>query len=174
MKKSVLFAVLLTLSYISEGAASMPQPINKHIPQAELVGEGKMTFMFWDVYDAQLFAPEGDFQDSPPYALTLTYLRDFSGEDIAERSVKEMKKQGFDDTQALDEWLNTMSEIFPDVAKGEKLTGVFKQDGTTEFFKNDESIGTVENQAFGEQFFAIWLNEKTSDPSLRKKLLGVN
>ena len=168
--------VLRTLSAVmllfSIGVFSMPQPVEKHVPQAQLVGEGKMTYLFWDVYDAQLFAPEGLWQEQPPYALTLTYLRDFDGEDIAKRSVKEMRKQGFDDKDMLDAWQQVMTEIFPNVLEGEQLTGVLNADLTTVFYKDEEIIGTVEDTQFGEQFFAIWLNEKTSEPGLRKKLIG--
>lgn len=150
----------------------MPQTINESVPNAKLVGEGKMTYFFWDVYDAQLYAPEGVWRGEPPYALTLTYLRDFEGAAIAERSVKEMRKQGFNDKQKLTQWEEQMKSIFPDVEEGTQLTGLFMKNGETVFLKNEEVLGSVEDKGFGTQFFAIWLSEKTSEPKLREKLVG--
>lgn len=158
----------------SFGINSMPQSVSKYVPQAQLVGEGKLTYLFWDVYDAQLFAPAGKWQNSPPYALKLSYLRDLNGKAIAERSVKEMKKQGANNQQQLEQWLQVMTDIFPDVAEGDTITGVLQSDYSTVFYKNDAQIGVVEDKAFGEQFFAIWLDDKTSEPELRKKLIGAN
>ena len=156
-------------NYVSQKAQ---QTINDAVPNVQLVGEGKMTYYFWDVYDARLFAPKGQWNNEPPYALALTYLRDFDGKDIAERSIKEMKKQGFNDSEKLREWEETMKSVFPNVEEGETLTGVFTADGKTLFIHDDELIGTVEEKGFGTQFFAIWLSEKTSEPKLREKLVG--
>ncbi|MFC3092647.1 hypothetical protein DRW07_00330 [Alteromonas sediminis] len=157
---------------ISFGVLSMPQPVDEHIPQAKLVGEGKFTYLFWDVYNAQLFAPDGRWQAQAPYALTLTYLRNFDGEDIAVRSREEMEGLGFKDKEKLASWEQVMKDIFPDVQEGEQITGIIKADQTTVFYKNQELIGAVEDREFGEQFFAIWLHENTSEPRLRKKLIG--
>jgi len=165
-------ALILGISLLSFGALSMPQPVDEHIPEAKLVGEGKFTYLFWDVYEAQLFAPSGNWQSQQPYALTLTYLRDFSGKDIAKRSRKEMEKLGFDDEVTLAKWEQLMIDIFPDVQEGEQLTGILKSDLTTVFYKNEQQIALMEDTAFGEQFFAIWLNERTSEPGLRAKLIG--
>ena len=50
-----------------------------------------MTYFFWDVYNAQLFAPKGQWQGEPPYALTLTYLRDFTRTVEAIRIMREQR-----------------------------------------------------------------------------------
>lgn len=150
----------------------MPEPITQLIPKAQKRGEGKMTYLFWDVYTAELYTPNGEWKGEPPYALSLTYLRDFKGVDIAKRSVKEMKEQGFDDQQKLGEWEALMSELFPNVSKGTELSGIFLENGQTSFFSEGEKLGTVEDSDFGQRFFSIWLSDKTSEPALRKQLIG--
>ena len=59
------------------------------LPSAELVGKGRMTFLGFKVFDAELYAPQGTYSPSAPFALKLTYLRTFKGKQIAESSVKE-------------------------------------------------------------------------------------
>jgi hypothetical protein len=39
---------------------------------------------------------------------------------------------------------------------------------------NDKPIGNIDDAEFARAFFAIWLDPKTSEPSLRKQLLGLN
>ncbi|MEM6782074.1 MAG: chalcone isomerase family protein [Pseudomonadota bacterium] len=146
----------------------------KHIPDAEFVGEGRLTYMFWDVYDASLFAPGGDWEPGEPLALELIYLRDITGKQIADRSLDEMEDLGMDDSVRLNEWYNDMVRIFPDVTDGFVLTGVLTPRGETVFYKHDQEIGRVADPEFGHYFFDIWLSAETSAPDLRAKLLGRN
>lgn len=151
-----------------------PEYITDHIPRAETVGSGRLTYLFWDVYDAALHAPAGRWQPDRPFALTLTYLRHFDGEDIAERSIRELRGLGWRDPYKLTAWDNRMRQIFPDVQPGTSLTGIYLPDGNTLFYMNGQPIGGVGDPEFGRAFFAIWLDKNTSEPGLRRKLLGVD
>jgi hypothetical protein len=39
------------------------------------------------------------------------------------------------------------------------------------FFHNDRAIGTVDDPDFSDAFFAIWLDARTTAPSLRESLV---
>jgi hypothetical protein len=146
--------------------------IRSFVPAAEKVGEGRMTYMFWDVYDATLYAPQGAWEKDKPFALQLAYLRKLDGKKIADRSLEEMRNQGVNDEVKLATWHAQMRNIFPNVDNGVNLTGVYTDDGTTIFYEDNTEIGRIKDPEFGLAFFNIWLNEKTSDPSLRRQLLG--
>jgi len=168
MKKHIVAAALLAFSGTVSATADV---VSDAVPKAAVVGEGKFTYYLWDVYKATLYAPQGNWKNEPPYALQLTYLRDLSGQKIAERSTKEMRKQGGLEEAQLNEWDKKMKSFFPDVEEDDTLTGVATKAGHTEFFFNGESIGSVEDTLFTERFFGIWLSEKTSEPEFRDKLL---
>ena len=168
---SVLIYFFLIFAY-PERVGAMPTVLNELLPDASMVGEGRITFLFWDICDAALYASDGEWDESKPYALTLRYLRKFKGDAIAKRSVKEIRDQGFDDIDTLQRWEEVMRDIFPDVAAGEQITGVLDEAGNTLFFFGDRKIGEVDDKRFGPRFFAIWLGEKTSDPKLRNALIG--
>ena len=158
---------------MTSNATAREALVKEQIGGATLIGEAKLEYLFWDVYNAKLYSVDDDFNPDKGFALSLTYLRDFDGKDIAERSVKEMRKQGFGDSEKLDRWFEQMSSIFPNVEEGQTLTGVAHQEsGHTRFFLENEQIGVVEDEAFTQAFFDIWLSEKTSEPKLRKKLLN--
>lgn len=139
-----------------------------------LLGESRLSFLFWDVYDARLYVTDDFYQPDKPFALTLRYLRNFTGSDIAERSIKEIRQQGFTDDQVLSLWEAQLSEIFPDVVEGDEIIGISDPSQGARFFHNGELIGEISDKTFSRWFFDIWLSEKTSEPEMRKSLLGAS
>jgi len=142
------------------------------LPSAELVGAGRMTFLGFKVFDAELYAPDGTYAPSAPFALKLTYLRAFKGKDIADSSVKEMRRQGGVSDRQLTAWGREMEAIFPDVRPGQSITGVRTASGRTEFYLGNRKLGSIGDPAFTKKFFAIWLGNGSRDPQLRARLLG--
>jgi hypothetical protein len=88
-----------------------------------------------------------------------------------ERSLQEMERMGFGDAPRRTRWLEAMKRMFPDVAKGDRLTGVHEPGRGARFFHNDRAIGTVDDPDFSDAFFAIWLDARTTAPSLRESLV---
>ncbi|MFN0182842.1 MAG: chalcone isomerase family protein [Aquabacterium sp.] len=130
------------------------------------------------VYDARLWlpgppSPVNATQPAPPLALELQYARALSGQRIAERSLDEMRRQGALSSEVAHAWLAHMRAVFPDVVAGDRLCGVQRSDGATLFLHNDNAKGDVTDPAFGARFFGIWLSAQTSQPGLRRQLLGL-
>jgi hypothetical protein len=142
------------------------------VPNAQKVGQGRLTYLFWNIFDATLYAPEGAWHNNKPFALQLSYLRALEGKKIADLSVKEIRGQGFTDEVKLATWHAQMRGIFPDVDKGVSLTGVYTETGNTIFYRDNIELGRINDPEFSRAFFGIWLDEKTSAPDLRRKLLG--
>ena len=166
-------ALLASVSLLLPAPARTdPGVVARYVPLAEMVGESRLDFLFWDIYDARLYAPGGRWRLTAPYALSITYLRSLKGADIADRSAEEISRLGFGDEARLEEWRREMTAIFPDVEEGTVLTGVRDVSRKTLFYKHDMRIGTIEDPAFADWFFGIWLNERTSEPSMRRELLG--
>lgn len=141
------------------------------VPSASLVGKGRMTYLGFRVFDAELYAPGGKYSPSRPFALKLTYLRNFTGTDIAKSSEQEMRKQGASNAK-LATWRKQMDRIFPNVSKGQSITGVRTVSGSTVFYKGNRKIGSISDPGFTKSFFSIWLGNKTRNPGLRAKLVG--
>ena len=152
---------------------SFTQITEKYIDTPKVVGEAQLKVMFWKIYDAKLAAPNGEWKNDSPFALSLTYLRDFDGEEIASRSIDEMRDIGYADEVLLAKWYEQMRSVFPNVKEGENITGVMSSDQYTHFYYDGNLIGSIEDESFGQAFFDIWLNEKTSEPKMRKQLLGL-
>jgi hypothetical protein len=144
------------------------------VPNASIVGRGVLTYVFWDIYAATLYAPHGKWDPAKPFALSLEYYRDLDGKDIADRSVQEMRKEGFTDEVKLATWNAQLKTIFPDVKDGSVLSAIYLPGKETVFYSGDNTIGSIKGDDFGRCFFGIWLGQKTSAPELRRALLGLS
>ena len=172
MRKLYLCSLAFIFCFASPTMASKTG-LENLVPEAALVGEGRLNYMIWEVYDAALFAPKGQWDQDKPFALKLSYLRSLKGKAIADRSVEEMRKQGFSDEVKLATWHSQMREIFPDVDADVSITGIRTENGETVFYKNNEEIGRIRDLEFSKTFFNIWLSPKTSEPELRAQLLSL-
>ena len=164
------FYLLMMLLFAGQTQASTL--IEQHIPNAQLVATARLTVFLFDVYDASFYTAYGKPEVSAPFALKLSYLRKLNGEKIADRSAEEMRHQQRVDEVTLADWHSQMRRIFPDVEKGDAITGIYKENDECTFYKNSTLIGQMNDKQFCDVFFDIWFGEKTTAPELRKKLLS--
>lgn len=172
-----LAPLLLTLALLPglPALASPPEPtLTAALQDKTSVGKARLKVWGFDVYDATLFVRAGfdaaRFGDQR-FALELAYLRNFDGADIAERSVEEMRRIApMDDARAAG-WLKAMTDVFPNVKKGDRITGVHVPGSGARFYLNGRLLGEVADDAFSRQFFGIWLSPQTSQPRMRETLL---
>ena len=131
-----------------------------------------MTFFGFAIYDGWYWSPVRDFSLQHPLALDLHYKRQLEGSAIAARSVEEIAKLGLGTPDQRARWGDAMRRIFPDVTKGDRLTGLCTPPGRARFFHNGRAIGEIDDRDFARAFFGIWLDPGTSRPEFRKRLLG--
>jgi Chalcone isomerase-like len=155
-------------------AKKPPAEVLAAFPDAHYRGSGKLTFLGLHVYDARLwvqnsFNPESYEQQA--LALELEYARKLKGELIAERSLVEMRKHSDVSPQQAEWWMAEMKKIFPDVAAGDRITGLQFPGESTHLYLNGKLRGEVRDAEFTRAFFSIWLSPRTSEPKLRLALL---
>ena len=145
------------------------------LPQNRLIGKSRLTVWGFEVYDARLWAPAGfkaDNLTAQPFALELAYLRDFANTDVAERSIKEMRRSAAIPEAQAKAWIAEMLRVIPDVKKGDRVMGVHRPGGGALFLVNGKPSGEIRDAEFARLFFGIWLSPKTSEPKLRSALLA--
>ncbi|WP_296895509.1 chalcone isomerase family protein [Thiobacillus sp.] len=147
-------------------ASSLP-----HLSNFEAVGSGTMRFFGLHLYDATLWSPGGVWSGSQSYALELVYARSFGGAAIAQRSIEEMRAQRPWPEATLMRWKQQMRALFPDVDKGDRLIGVRMPGAGATFYSGTRKLGQINDEAFADAFFGIWLNPATRAPELRVQLL---
>ena len=157
-------------------AEAVPPEVKLALNQPRLQGQGRLRFLGLRVYDARLWAaaelPIAAEFWSQPLALEIVYQRSLQGQQIAERSLQEMRRQGDIDEAAAQRWLQAMQGQFPDVVAGSRITGVNLPRVGAAFYVDGRLKGTLNEPEFARRFFGIWLSPQSSDLRLRAALLG--
>ena len=155
--------------------AAPPSEVAQALTSPRLQGSGRLRFFGLHVYDARLWVGDAFVPqrfDEHAFALELQYARKLEGAAIAQRSVAEMRRSAsLSDSQAA-AWEAAMVRAFPNVVDGDRLTGVHSPGEAVRFFHNSRATAAVADPAFGRAFFGIWLATTTSEPDLRRQLIG--
>lgn len=178
MKLAVVSFALACCSLAASPAVAQstaPEPaLSAALQNKTAVGTARLRYWGFDVYDASLWAAPGfDARqfERQRFGLELAYLRDFKGADIAERSIDEMKGLATIEPAQATRWTQAMSGLFPDVKRGDRITGVHVPGSGARFYLNGKLLGEVADDAFSRLFFGIWLSPKTSQPRMRETLI---
>tara|TARA_R110000868_G_scaffold59891_2_gene183624 strand:- start:3848 stop:4378 length:531 start_codon:yes stop_codon:yes gene_type:complete len=138
------------------------------------VGEARLSVLFWDIYDSALYTQSGVYRSEEfPQALDIVYLRDIESIELIENTKEEWQKLGINDEDSV-RWLGNLTQLLPNIKKGDRLTLVVNTHKHSEFFLNSNSIGSVCDAKFGPAFLRIWLDAGSSYPKVRRKLIGKN
>lgn len=174
-RAALLLAALPLVAAASRAPQALPPEVAAELRGAQLLGKGQLRYLGLHVYDIRLWGEPGATVRDPQaatLALELEYARALDGQAIAERSLKEMKGLARVDSAQAERWLQQMRQIFPDVKKGDRITGVQHPGEAARFFVNGQPRGEVRDAEFTRLFFGIWLSPRTSQPKLREALLG--
>jgi hypothetical protein len=151
------------------------QQLRNYLRTPRLVGQQRLTYWGFDIYDASLwantpFAPETWAKQH--LVLRLRYLRDFKGADIAQRSIDEMQSQRPLTSAQLKTWSATLQTLIPNVRHGEFITGVYQPDKGMQLLHQDRLLGELSDTELAQRFLGIWLAPETSQRQLRQQLLA--
>jgi hypothetical protein len=149
--------------------------VTEHFPTLIAVGRGELTWFGLSIYHASLWTATGEYQsvkDSLPIALTITYNKNIKSDALAKRTVKEWKSLGLFDDQWRKYWGQRLRQIWPNVAPGDSITTLVTANRKTRFYHNDKLLSDLADPTFGTALLSIWLDDETSEPDLREKLIG--
>lgn len=167
--KGLAGAALLLLASLGHAEAATWR---QTVPELRATGSGRMSFLGLAVYDATLWTRDG-WRSTEPFALELLYARSISREQLVNSSVAEMQRVGIARQQA-EAWAALMRRVFVDVKAGDRLIAVFLPEQGVRFYSQQGLTGEVPDVAFARAFAAIWLDPRTREPELRRRLLGLS
>lgn len=174
----ILSLALLASPVLAQNSANTPlnarAELAQQLPQAKFLGQTRLSIWGFQIYDARLWATPGFRSDqlgSAAFALELSYLRDFSNTDIAERSLEEMRRFASITPAQTANWTAELLRVIPMVKKSDRIMAVNLPGQGVRFLFNGEPTGEVLDAQFARLFFAIWLSPKTSEPKMRDELL---
>lgn len=111
----------------------LPLEVNRQLPDLRPVGEGRLRWFGLHIYDAALWTRTVPVGFDAEFALDIKYARNIPAARLVKASLSEMQRLGFDDGSALDQWAVEMARVFPEIRKGDRLTGVNRPGRGAEF-----------------------------------------
>ena len=160
------FSTLLTLMVLLlPHAASANAQAN-----LQLVGQGQMSWMFFDLYQAHFYSSDGKYQMGQfPQALTLRYQKNITRDELIDATFSEWQRLNISGQPS---WRTQLIALWPSVNKGDELAIRVEQSGVSRFYFNQTPIGDIKDPAFGPAFLAIWLSSNSRNPKLTQQLRG--
>ena len=162
----------LALAFAAGPAAANPAEVGASISNAQSVGAAPYRLLGITVFDAELFAAEGAFSWQRPFALSLTYARSARSATIVNRSISEMSQRGAGSAAQLAPLRQQLGACFPNVARGDRITGVSTGVNTARFYVNGARSCDVEWPNFRRHFFGIWLDARGGQAAMSARLRG--
>ena len=170
----MLKKIILKLSVFIISMAATNLTLADPTADLQVVGEARLKFLFWQVYDSTLFSNSGTYQElEPNLALKISYRRKISAEQLIRRTREEWQKMSLLSSQT-EEWLLSLEAILPDVDKGDLVILKVDEELASNFYFNGSFIGRLGSPDFTQAFLNIWLSEKGSYPELQRELTGQN
>ena len=149
-------------------AAAAPVPA----ADLQLVGQARLKFLFWSVYDSRLLSEDGQYRAGQrPLRLEIEYLLDIEADQLVERTASEWQAQGLRHEHQ-QQWLQTLATIWPDIRERDVIALELDDQGRSTFYRNGQKLGVLEDTDFGQHFLDIWLSPNTTRPELRLALTG--
>lgn len=183
MKRRLCLRGLLACAGLASFSCASAQPLalselGEEWQKLPLRGQGIFRFWGLEIYEASLWLPAeaGTSWSAHRLVLSLQYRRNFSAQDIAQRSLQEMLRQGPLADALAQQWQRQLTEALSDVRPGERLTAVYDPHKGLRFWHHAQRSrvsGQIDDRALAHKFLGIWLSESTSAPALRQALLGL-
>ena len=155
-------------------AVTLPAVVQTLLPGAREAGGGNFRYFGLLIYEAKLWIGGARFDAAAPFALGLRYARTIKGAKLAEESINQWRRIGYGSEEKYLEWGEQMRRVLPDVKPGDELVAVHVPERGAHFYFNGAPSGEVGDPAFARAFFAIWLDARTTEPALRRALIGEN
>jgi hypothetical protein len=141
-----------------------------------LRGQANIRWFGLLLYEARLWtldAFDSKHWADQRFALELVYARSFDGAKIAQASLELMQAQHGKVAERDRQWLAWMQQSFPNIQAKDRLLGLHQ--GAKEgcrFVHNRQVRLDIPDAQFAKAFFGIWLDPRTTEPALRRSLIG--
>jgi hypothetical protein len=168
----IRLALLLMIAASGALAQTPPEVVRALPSDTRRLGGEDVRFWGFNLYTAELWTTGAGFAFDAPFALTLSYKRSFSAEELAAASVKEMARISGRPAADFAEIGGELEGCFEDVEAGDRITGLSHDAENASFYYNGGQSCEITHPEFARLFFGIWLGDGARDADIRERLLG--
>lgn len=162
---------------------SMPEQMQLGQMNLTLLGHGTATYLWFDVYDAALYAPKNTkpahiLSEETPRVLVLRYHHAVTVKDIEKASWQTLEKQlSPSEQQAIKPQVDALQSSMKNVSPNDQYTLTWQpaqaqKKAELTLKLNDKVVFKSDNARLAATYFGIWLGQPPLSQSLKRSLLG--
>ena len=176
MLRIFLISVFLIFSNVAFGKyISFLDPkseliISKYLGKKFLIGSANYSFLFWNIYDAELYSTSNKF-NSNELAIILKYNRSIEKETLVKETINDIKEQKNISKEQEEKWKSLLESIYIDTKTNKKFIAI-KINNKSIFYYNNKKLHESFDEEFNQLFFDIWLRSNSKNPDFTRTLLG--
>lgn len=178
LRERVLMALLsgaVVLGWVADASANpaTPAPEVRHLlGQPQELGAGQFRWLGLKVYDAQLFAPQGQgFDRNGSYALEIEYARKIKRKFLLKASMDEMIRIEGEKSDHV-RIQQKLTACYRDIQPGDRIVASPNGGNVLKFWVNGQSTCTLHHHGIRDRYMAIWLSDKARDRSFAQQVLA--
>ena len=166
----LIFSNLAFGKYISFLDPKSELIISKYLGKKFLIGSANYSFLFWNIYDAELYSTSNKF-NSNKLAIILKYNRSIEKETLVKETINDIKEQKNISKEQEEKWKSLLESIYIDTKTNKKFIAI-KMNNKSIFYYNNKKLHESFDEEFNQLFFDIWLRSNSKNPNFTKTLLG--
>ena len=166
----LIFSNLAFGKYISFLDPKSELIISKYLGKKILIGSANYSFLFWNIYDAELYSTSNKF-NSNELAIILKYNRSIEKETLVKETINDIKEQKNISKVQEEKWKSLLESIYIDTKTNKKFIAI-KINNKSIFYYNNKKLHESFDEEFNQLFFDIWLRSNSQNPDFTRTLLG--
>ena len=166
----LIFSNLAFGKYISFLDPKSEFIISKYLGKKFLIGSANYSFLFWYIYDAELYSTSNKFNPNE-LAIILKYNRSIDKETLIRETINDIKEQKSISNQQEEKWKSLLESIYIDTKTNKKFIAI-KINNKSIFYYNNKKLHESFDEEFNQLFFDIWLRSNSKNPDFTRTLLG--
>ena len=144
--------------------------ISKYLGKKFLIGNANYSFLFWNIYDAELYSTSKKYNPNE-LAIILKYNRSIDKETLSRETINDIKEQKSISNQQEEKWKSLLERIYIDTKTNKKFIAI-KINNKSIFYYNNKKLHESFDEEFNQLFFDIWLRSNSKNPDFTRTLLG--
>ncbi len=171
----LVFATVLMAALACRPAVAKPPEVAQRIDAPAPLGSAEGKLLFVPLFDAELWTEgRSAFDWNAPFALSLTYRRNFSAGLVLWATVSEIERITGRPSAQHGDLEEKLSSCLPAVRQGDRVTGFSRGADRVDFTLNGTPICSVSHPGLTRLFFSIWLDPRARDPLGAARLRGAS
>jgi hypothetical protein len=172
MKYLSAIALAFLIPALASANPIRPVEIDRQGMNLQHAGSGSVGFLFWQFFDADLWATNGRFSWDQPLALSLTYRTDFSARELTDSTIEEMARINGWPKDRLSGFRSEIAPCMSDVSDGDRFTAASPAPDRIVLFLNGDERCDLSMPGLRRAYLNIWLSENSRFPDQSRRLTG--